>query len=170
MFDEPRERSFDALARGLASGEVSRGKALRLMGAALVGGALASLGGVGGAAAAPSACKEYGKPCRTDAACCSGTCANGTCSVNCPSGTVLLSNGTCAIPCGNASPEGGWPECANCDRTHCGPGISSTLGGYCYVVGGSNRKCQSDRQCPQGEFCTVRGGFCTRACSSPVVA
>jgi hypothetical protein len=39
MPEEPRERresSFDELARGLASGEVSRGKALRLMGAALL--------------------------------------------------------------------------------------------------------------------------------------
>jgi hypothetical protein len=37
-----REASpFDELARGLASGELSRRKALKLMGAALVGGTLA---------------------------------------------------------------------------------------------------------------------------------
>src|SRR5919107_1109369 len=36
----------DELTRGLASGTLSRGKALRLMGAALVGGTLASLPGV----------------------------------------------------------------------------------------------------------------------------
>jgi hypothetical protein len=42
--------SFDALASGLASGDVSRGKALRLMGAALVGGLLASLPGIAQAA------------------------------------------------------------------------------------------------------------------------
>src|SRR3954454_9839196 len=35
---------FDDLARGLADGSVTRGKALRLMGAALVGGALGSVG------------------------------------------------------------------------------------------------------------------------------
>jgi hypothetical protein len=46
MNEEPRESAFDALARGLASGTISRGKALRLMGAALVGGALASIPGV----------------------------------------------------------------------------------------------------------------------------
>ncbi len=40
-----REGSFDELAKGLAAGTVSRGKALRLMGAALVGGVLASLPG-----------------------------------------------------------------------------------------------------------------------------
>ena len=44
MSPEARERSFDELAMGLASGSISRGKALRLMGAAVVGGALGSLG------------------------------------------------------------------------------------------------------------------------------
>ena len=43
MSPEARERSFDELARGLANGSISRAKALRLMGAALVGGALASI-------------------------------------------------------------------------------------------------------------------------------
>jgi hypothetical protein len=43
MSPEARERSFDELARGLASGNVTRGKALRLMGAAVVGGVLASV-------------------------------------------------------------------------------------------------------------------------------
>jgi hypothetical protein len=42
-----REGSFDELAKGLAAGTLSRGKALRLMGAALVGGALASVPGAG---------------------------------------------------------------------------------------------------------------------------
>ena len=35
MSPEARERSFDELARGLASGEVSRRKALRVMGKAV---------------------------------------------------------------------------------------------------------------------------------------
>jgi hypothetical protein len=42
--------SFDELAIGLSSGTLSRGRALRLMGAALLGGTLASLG-IGEAAA-----------------------------------------------------------------------------------------------------------------------
>ena len=41
MTKEAGERSFDELASGLASGSLSRGKALRLMGAALLGGAFA---------------------------------------------------------------------------------------------------------------------------------
>ena len=47
--DDRREGSFDDLAKGLSSGTVSRGKALRLMGAALVGGALASTPGIASA-------------------------------------------------------------------------------------------------------------------------
>src|SRR5215217_8614775 len=38
MTEEDRASSFDELARGLASGSLTRGKALKLMGAALVGG------------------------------------------------------------------------------------------------------------------------------------
>ena len=61
MSPEARERSFDELARGLASGEVSRRRAIRLMGAALVGGTLASLGireaaGAPGGVAGPPEC------------------------------------------------------------------------------------------------------------------
>src|SRR4028118_2141565 len=40
-----REGSFAELAKGLASGNFSRGKALKIMGAALVGGALAAFPG-----------------------------------------------------------------------------------------------------------------------------
>src|SRR3712207_305689 len=46
MTKEAAERSFDELASGLASGTLSRGRALKLMGAALVGGALAAIPGV----------------------------------------------------------------------------------------------------------------------------
>jgi hypothetical protein len=56
--------SFDELTRGLASGSISRGRALRLMGAALVGGTLTSLGLGGVAAADPPGCKRNGKKLR----------------------------------------------------------------------------------------------------------
>jgi hypothetical protein len=76
-----REESFfDELARGLAEGSVTRGKALRLMGAALVGGTLASLGIDGEAGADPPGCKRNGKACKKDTQCCSGNCSNGTCA------------------------------------------------------------------------------------------
>jgi hypothetical protein len=73
MSPEARERSFDELARGLASGSISRGKALKLMGAALVGGALSSLG-IGGVAAAAPRCKPTGRKCKNDTQCCSLNC------------------------------------------------------------------------------------------------
>jgi hypothetical protein len=56
-----RDSSFDQLARGLASGSISRGKAIRLMSAALLGGTLASMPGV---ALADDECKRDGKKCR----------------------------------------------------------------------------------------------------------
>src|SRR5215218_10528577 len=80
-----REESFfDALARGLADGSITRGKALRLMGAALAGGALASLG-IGEAAGDPPGCKRDGKKCKNDEQCCSKNCdsSSGTCAAAC---------------------------------------------------------------------------------------
>jgi hypothetical protein len=83
---EISNRYFDELASGLASGSISRGRALRLMGAALVGGTLASLG-IGEAAADPPGCKRNGKKCTRDTQCCSGNCEGGTCAAV---GTNLL--------------------------------------------------------------------------------
>ena len=65
MTKEARERSFDELASELASGTLSRGKALRLIGAALVGGVLASL--PGRAQAAPLCSRR--RPCPGDCGC-----------------------------------------------------------------------------------------------------
>ena len=77
------ESSFDELASGLASGSLTRGKAFRLMGAALVGGTLTSFG-MGEAGADPPGCKRNGKKCKKDSQCCSGACVGGTCQ---PAGT-----------------------------------------------------------------------------------
>jgi hypothetical protein len=86
---------FDDLARGLASGTLSRGKALRLMGAALVGSALGSVG-IGEAAAAPIGCKADGKKCKKGNQCCSGNCEGGTCAVACVSdGGACTGNTDC---------------------------------------------------------------------------
>src|SRR5215208_6788853 len=73
------EGFFDELARGLADGTLTRGKALRLMGAALVGGSLASLGIREAGADAPG-CKRAGKNCTRNTQCCSSlVCVSGTC-------------------------------------------------------------------------------------------
>ena len=100
MSPEARERSFDELARGLANGSISRGKALRLMGAALVGGVLASMPGTAEAArfTCPTGfhkCKGMSSCCVEGRACC-GTksvpacCAEGDvcCRVRTNSGTL----------------------------------------------------------------------------------
>ncbi len=76
MTEETRESSFDALAKGMASGTVSRGRALRLMGAALVGGTLASVPGIASAAPPP---RPNGRKCKQSSQCASGNCQGGVC-------------------------------------------------------------------------------------------
>jgi hypothetical protein len=177
MARETAESSFDELTRGLASGSISRGRALRLMGAALVGGTLASLG-VGGVAVADNECKPTGKKCRKDKQCCSGACVGGTCAAcpsgqvlcggscvsnscltntttcqcECPSGTLTLSNGTCVTSCFVG-------DCPGCEG--CAVGISAN---YCFNLGGSQALCATDSECPTGEFC-ASGVSCQPACT-----
>jgi hypothetical protein len=161
---ETANRSFDELASGLASGSISRGRALKLMGAALLGGTLGSLG-LGGVAAADDSgvdCKRNGKRCKKDKQCCSGNCDdNGTCAAACPSGYTQLSNGTCAKTC-----TLGGDECA----TDCGC-IKEIPSGefYCATgIGASQDFCMDNSQCTTpGEFCAGEEGvftICVRAC------
>src|SRR5829696_8493207 len=67
MTEESRGHYFDELSRGLASGDISRRKALRLLGATLVGGAVASIPGVAQAApqdtCAEANCETFGETC-----------------------------------------------------------------------------------------------------------
>src|SRR5215212_731721 len=94
-----REESFfDALARGLADGSITRGKALRLMGAALAGGALGSLG-IREAAGDPPGCKRAGKHCtRNDQCCGSLVCVSGTCQTPTTSTTETPTTTTTETP------------------------------------------------------------------------
>jgi hypothetical protein len=120
MSPEARESSFDELAKGLASGTLSRRKALRLMGAALVGGVLASIPGI--AEAAPKG-KPAGRKCKRDRQCVNGLCLSGVCSgfpdsQSCPEGClpVVLADGS--IGC-YSCPSGSCglptrPSCADC--------------------------------------------------------
>jgi hypothetical protein len=62
--------AFDELAKGLATGTLSRGKAIRLVGGALLGAALASFPGVAWA----DGCRRLGRECRRDHQCCSKNC------------------------------------------------------------------------------------------------
>jgi hypothetical protein len=150
MSPQARERSFDALATELASGSISRGRALRLMGAALVGGALGSLG-IGEAAADRPGCKRTGKTCRLDRTCCSGTCVNRKCAP----ARVVLSNGTLALPCS------GLDSCFDCGAGGLTCAVADNGGAFCAgsIVGPS---CATDNGCPRGHFCW--SGTCTVAC------
>src|SRR5919107_3616121 len=73
------EGYFDDLARGLADGTLTRGKALRFIGAAVVGSTLGSLGIGGEASADPIGCKRNGKNCTRNDQCCSRNCSGGSC-------------------------------------------------------------------------------------------
>ena len=119
MSPEARERSFDELASGLASGSISRGRALRLMGAALVGGTLASLGI--GEAGADDLCKPEGKKCRKDKQCCSRNCddSSGKCAAGClPDNSPCTASSQCCGFCNEGFCEGrNFVEC------HCGASL-----------------------------------------------
>ena len=67
------ELSLDELAKGLASGTFSRGKAIRLVGGALLGAALASVPGVAWA----NDCRRLGRACRRDSSAALGTASGG---------------------------------------------------------------------------------------------
>jgi hypothetical protein len=167
MSPEARERSFDELARGLASGDISRRRVLRLMGAALVGGTLASLG-IGEAAADPPGCKRNGKKCKRDTQCCSGNCEGGTCAAACPPFRVELSNGTCALPCDRFDVL--CLECGcvgGCVRVF--PPPEEFADRLCYNEGPLSARCQIHADCPSGQFCAALEeppslGFCVEAC------
>jgi hypothetical protein len=148
---------FDDLARELADGTLTRGKALRLMGAALVGGTLGSLG-IGEAGADRPGCKRAGKNCtRTDQCCGSLVCVSGTCTTTPP------------VACENFSPciENPNPGCY-CVQTveglsHCHEG-----GQVC------EPQCTSTLECPAGYACVpnvcTQGPTCLRGCPSVISA
>src|SRR5215216_249253 len=108
------EGFFDELARGLADGSLSRGKALRLMGAALVGGTLASLG-IGEAGADPPGCKRAGKHCtRNDQCCGSLVCVSGTCQTQTTTPTPTTSTTETPTTSTTTTTCSGLPNGATC--------------------------------------------------------
>src|SRR5215217_3642635 len=143
-----RDNIFDELASGLANGTLSRGKALKLMGAALAGGALASLG-IGEAAADRPGCKRNGKACKSDTQCCSGTCSGGTCA------SCRSIGGSCTADLECCS------DSFNCSGGTCAP---------CVSVGGS---CTADIQCCADEstnflrICDIPAGQSSGTCATP---
>ena len=148
--------SFDELTKGLALGAVSRRKALRWMGGALVGAALASLPGVAWA---------QGRPCPKG----THTCPGGTCvpvgqpcgSAGCPPGQVR-ERGQCVCP-------DGFTEIPF--HTTCCPNIQVCQGGELCCRPGLDCvderciECRNDAECPEGQNCVANetgfdGGRC----------
>jgi hypothetical protein len=176
--------SVDELARGLATGRMSRRRVLKVLGGTLAGGLLAVFG-VGGGVAAAHECKRNGKACKKDSQCCSGICSSGTCAAcrpnsgsctantqccsgncsggtctACPSGRVLLSNGTCALPCSSDC-----PDCSSVGRPNCGE-EADTGGAFC-IGDPTTDTCTTTNDCPTGQFCLNAGGAvhtCRVAC------
>jgi hypothetical protein len=103
--------SFDDLAKGLAHGKLTRRKALRMLGATLLGGVLASVPSVAWAAkpSCPSG-KKCGKNCCPDT---SFVCTQGKCA--CPSGTVLCNNACVSNVCDSTTGEVFNPATCKCE-------------------------------------------------------
>jgi hypothetical protein len=161
--------TFDDLAKGLASGTLSRGKVLRWMGGALVGAALASVPGVAWANdRCPEGqtrcgdrcvnlqtnerhCGSCANRCRSTQTCCKGRCVNlqgnerhcGSCFNRCPEGSECV-GGVCQA--GGGCPSGTTLCGGNCVSTDC-PSSGQTLNP-------STCKCE----CSANQFC------CNGAC------
>jgi hypothetical protein len=162
-----KEHSFDRLAMGLADVTLSRRKALRMLGGALVGAVLAS---GRGAALADTQCKPLSKKCNNNTQCCSGNCIEnpqgGGKVCGCAAGSELC-GGQCLAMCPpNAQRDPQLCECV------CPSGFGLCASGS--TPGSTLNCCESGTQqcckgecypfCPEGE---VRNGFtcqCEAAC------
>jgi hypothetical protein len=179
------EGFFDELARGLADGSITRGKALRLMGAALAGGALGSLG-IREAAGDPPGCKRAGKHCtRTDQCCGSLVCVSGTCQTPTTTTTETPTTSTTETPTTSTTetpttsttetPTSCTPGSNICDFGVCGPVeagcscVPTTEGQTACVVPFCGEPCNSSVDCPGGSICVSVGGLCceTNVCVTP---
>jgi len=168
------EHSVDELAKGLATGTVSRGKALRMLGATLVGGMLASIPGAAWAAkpgcASGVTCK--GKCCAVGATCAKGagggcTCPTGqtACNGQCVSLTTNQNCGSCGNACtGAKSCQGGACACPQ-GQTDCG-GVCRDFATDVANCGGCNQACTP----PANATATCADGQCGFVCGTGYTA
>ena len=135
------ELSLDELAKGLATGTLSRGKAIRWMGSALLGAALASVPGVAWA----NDCRRLGRECRRDSQCCSKNCVRrGDDKVcGCPEGKTRCND-----------------RCVNLKRNenHCGSCSNRCGDGEQCVRGECQGGCPAEKIC--GEACCTADESC----------
>jgi len=140
LSQQTTNRYFDELARALASGNISRGKALKLMGAALVGGTLASFPGVAWAAkGGRSSCAQF---------------CQSLFGANTPDEEECVSQGT----------KGQGP-CFTCtDVGECGPNFTKS---NCTDVEGQTYSCSTCRcECPSGQV-LCNGSCVSNICTPP---
>jgi hypothetical protein len=155
---------FDDLARGLADGSITRGKALRLMGAAVVGSTLGSLG-IGEASADPPGCKRNGKTCTRSEQCCSGSCASGSCQAQTTTTTTSTSTSTTST----STTPGCLPNGGTCtaDTQCCSGTICPSPNGKCCTPNWHSSNptagsCTADSECCSGicERGSATSGLC----------
>jgi Stigma-specific protein, Stig1 len=162
------ELSLDELARGLATGTLSRGKAIRWMGGALLGAALAFVPGVAWA----NDCRRLGRACRRDSQCCSRNCVRrGDDKVcGCPEGQTR-----CNDRCVNLNRnENHCGECFNrcAEEEECVRGMCQGGGGICATGGSCATGFPFPCQNTDGCFCTTTTEgttFCAQSisCADP---
>jgi hypothetical protein len=146
-----RGSSFDELAKGLATGTISRGRALKMLGAALVGASLASIPG-----AAWAACKPLLHKCMANTECCSRNCiknprGNGN-ICGCPTGQTLCNNQclTCTAP-----------KVLNTSTCSC----QCPANEACTSSGGTVNASTCECECPGGKV--LCNGKCVTTCEAP---
>jgi hypothetical protein len=153
------EGSLDELAKGLASGTVSRRKALRLLGAALVGGAFASIPGVAWAAKGGNnecvrCCKEKFGPGRERGQCISAG-ARGECPVTCDgNGGGNCPNGTTECPC-ECPFQFGCQNNADCFCATTVEGLNTCFQSEFLCTPSELTFCTSSQDCPTGWVCAT---------------
>ena len=196
---EMNQGRFDELAKGLATGTLSRGKAIRWMGGALLGAALTSVPGVAWA----NDCRRLGRECRRDSQCCSRNCIRrGDDKVcGCPTGQTRCNDrcvnlkrnerhcGTCFNRCAEGDEcvdgmcqGGGCPSGTTLCGTECCQTGATCVNGTCCRnaqvcgTGTTLTCCAEGKECVNGvcgePTCKPLGGSCIfdRECCSSICA
>lgn len=169
--DTTSMHSFDVLARSLASDNLSRRQALKLVGGALLGSMLGLLGSET-AYATHFGCRHVGNRCRRGSQCCSGRCRKGRCRAhntgNCPAQQDPCPSTT------SCTPEGGSTACTCFQTTggarFCGGSFvcfACTEDTFCEQQLGRGAACVVN--CP-GSFCRGQGQSSAAHCMGPCPA